>query len=363
MTEENKPLHFFIVVVCILGVVVAGFFSIYIGSQIWAAATGSSITYSITTSGLNTSASEEPIVLYFPLPYVRDVPALPSEKYNKILDGWTSSIVSTEYGDMLSLTATTFPLKDIQVTFRQDQISYAEMFLSDRTPGAFGQLNLLPQASNLHSPYTIFVDDPHVYRAQPDADPTLIYLPDTIHSADVVELHLMYQLFTPLNLNKLLAGHMTCEAIQIHEHIPVDSISGFIPVTPLIPSGSLPPKYVPIEINPPKGSNIDDFVLFQIGTCVPGYTTHYDYVVGTNTTELLVALTWDDPTYRMNLNLISPDGYVLGPYTDQYDRISNGIIPLTITSRLSSAGEWGIEVSGGEYPDQHQQYQLHVREY
>ncbi len=364
MTEEQRPLHFFTILILILAIVIVGFFGIYIGSHIWVAATGSSVTYSITTSGLNTSTVDEPVTLYFPLPYVKNSPALSSEKYYQSFDGWVSSIADTEYGNMLALTATTFPLKDIQATFRQDHINYAEMFFSHRIPETFGQLNLLPKVSVPHSPYTICVDDTHTaYSVQPDTTPTLIYLPGTINSSDFIEIHVAYQVFTPQNLKKLLGGRITRETVWIHERIPPGNISGFVPVTSLIQSGQLPPEYFPINIDPPKGSSINDFVLIHDGTCVPGYTTHYDYMVGTNTTEFRVALTWDNPKYRMNLNLITPDGYILGPYTDQYDNIKNGIIPLTIRSPASLEGEWGIEVSSEEPPGQHQPYQIHVREY
>ncbi len=70
-------------------------------------------------------------------------------------------------------------------------------------------------------------------------------------------------------------------------------VSGCIPITPLYLNAKILSTEKPIQIDPPEGMN--DFVLFQNGTCVPGHPTHYDYVVGTTVSEFRVALTWEDP--------------------------------------------------------------------
>lgn len=191
----------------------------------------------------------------------------------------------------------------------------------------------------------------------------MVCFPDTLSGTDVVELHLYLQISTAPTLLDFLAGRWMVDNTQFHERIPMEYVSGRIPITPLYLKARLLPTEKPIQIDPPKGSRIDDFVLFCNGTTVPGHQTHYDYVVGNAMSEFRIALPWDDPESPVTLTLITSDGYVLGPYTDQYDSTADGKIPPNITAAQPLAGEWGIDVSGSEDHLHHQPYQIHVRKY
>lgn len=360
--EERKPLHIFIIVALVPLIVFIGFLGIYVGSHYWVAATGSSLGYSIETTGLANSTAEEPVVVYFPLPSIHQTPAFSQERYTQTFDGWTSRVAETPYGNMIAFTATKIPLQEIHAEFREDGIGYPDMILSGRVPGGYGSLRLIPEIESTFSPYSMLELGDAIY--EPAAGTaSLICFPDTLSGTDVMELHLSLRISTAPTLPDFLAGKWMVDSIQFHERIPGENVSGCIPISPLYLKARILPTEKPIRIDPPPGSRIDDFVLFRNGTCVPGHPTHYDYVVGNTVSEFRVALTWDDPESPVILTLITPDGYVLGPYTDRYDHVADGKIPLNITASQSLAGEWGIEVSGSEELLHHQPYQIHVREY
>ena len=358
--EEQKPLHIFITLVLGVLLVFMGFLGIYMGIHYWVAATGSSLGYSIETTGFVNNTAEEPVVVYFPLPSIRQTPAFSQERYTQIFDGWTSRVAETPYGNMIAFTATKVPLQEIHAEFREDGIRYPDMILSGRVPGGYGSLSLLPAIESVPSPYSILEQGNELY--EPVNGPaSMVLLPGTFSGMEMLELHLNLRISTAPTPLDFFAGKWMVDTIQFHERIPQEHALGCIPITPL----SLNAKQVSteklIQIAPPKG--MYDFVLFRNGTCVPGHTAHYDYVVGNTTSEFFVALTWNDPQYPITMTLITPDGYVLGPYTDQYDLVADGKIPLNITAGQSLAGEWGIEIFGNAEPLHHQPYQIHVREY
>ncbi len=360
MAEEQKSLHIFITLALFFLLVFTGFLGIYMGSHYWVAATGSSLDYSIETTGLANSTAEEPVVVYFPLLSIHQTSAFSQEQYTQTFDGWTSRVTETPYGNMIAFTATVIPLKEIHAEFREDSIWYPDMILSGRVPGGYGSLRLVPEMESTLSPYCMRESGDAVYEPA-GSTASLVCFPDTLSGTDVLELHLSLRISTAPTPLDFFAGKWMVDSIQCHERIPGEHVSGCIPITPLYFKAGILPTEKPIRIDPPKGR--DDFVLFRNGTCVPGHPTHYDYVVGNTTSEVRIALTWDDPESPVTLTLITPDGYVLGPYTDRYDHIADGKIPLNITASQSLAGEWGIEVSGSEEPLRHQPYQIHVREY
>lgn len=263
---------------------------------------------------------------------------------------------------MIAFTATVMPLREIHAEFREDCIKYPDMILSGRVPGGYGSLNLLPKIESTLSPYSILEQGDAVYELA-NGTASIVCFPDTLSSTDTIELHLYLQISTSPTPRDFFAGKWMVDNTQVHARIPGENVSGCIPITPLYLKTRILSTGKPILIDPPKGSRIDDFVLFRNGTCVPGRPTHYDYVVENAMSEFRVALTWDDPEYPVTLTLITPDWYVLGPYTDRYDHVADGKIPLNITASQSLAGEWGIEVSGSGKPLRHQPYQIHVREY
>ncbi len=348
---------FLLTVTVILLVFLSVFLAIFVGAAIFSAATDSSVHYSIETSGLFTASADEPVVLYFPLPLIHETQALSEEHYTQTFDGWETRFVETPHGMMLECTATEYPLKDIRAEFRERDINYLDMIFSNRVPGDFGSLSFSPSVS--FSSNEVFAYENILY--EPTDTASMIIFPETFSAYEPIEVHLHIQLATAPNLAGLFTDRWIVD--HLYSHIRLENVSGCVSIPLFTIKEYLPFEGEILPTEPLKGV-YDSFLSIE-GIAVPGHTTHYDYLVGNTTNELRIALVWDDLLYPLTMTLISPRGYVLGPYTDGYDSRNDGKIPLVITSEYFLSGEWGIDVSIDRTapPLDFQPYQIHVREY
>jgi hypothetical protein len=65
------------------------------------------------------------------------------------------------------------------------------------------------------------------------------------------------------------------------------------------------------------------------------------------TQSIQTYLYWGNPSNSLRLRIISPEGYVFGPYFDNCDGINNGVIRVTISRSGGIAqGVWSNEIYG-----------------
>jgi hypothetical protein len=104
-----------------------------------------------------------------------------------------------------------------------------------------------------------------------------------------------------------------------------------------------------------NGGYVVSFVKSQPGTIRPmiSNTIHqgeYQYParnVNYYTTRLNFDLYWGNPSNSLRLRIITPDGYILGPFFDSYDGIINGEVNIDVTRSGGVAqGTWYGEVYG-----------------
>ncbi|MGP8331680.1 MAG: peptidase domain-containing protein [Methanosarcinaceae archaeon] len=82
-------------------------------------------------------------------------------------------------------------------------------------------------------------------------------------------------------------------------------------------------------------------------TITQGETNLHSKIVNTDITVLNVDLNWGDSTDSLRLKIHTADGYVLGPYFDNFDGATDGRINLDITNPNGIAkGTWYYEVYG-----------------
>lgn len=78
-----------------------------------------------------------------------------------------------------------------------------------------------------------------------------------------------------------------------------------------------------------------------------GVTNWHSKTVSTSITSLNVDLNWGYSSNSLRLKIYSPDGYVFGPYYDNYDGANDGRINLNIINSNGIAkGTWYYEVYG-----------------
>ena len=167
------------------------------------------VEYHLEIQGLaGISTSNQPVTILVPLPLMNDRSAFSNTSFTAELDGWNSSVVSTEYGQMLSFTATSYPLKDIDAWYGLYNVFVVEVPVS-----RMAELRFSPEIPETPTPYSVHyvpysgpvvtpaanlsevdvppgavlaVMDPlpiydrgtH-YRDRTDSGPTLIHLPET----------------------------------------------------------------------------------------------------------------------------------------------------------------------------------------
>ncbi|MDU9377080.1 hypothetical protein McpSp1_17260 [Methanocorpusculaceae archaeon Sp1] len=220
-----------------------------------------SIIYHINVDGLaNISTGSLPVTILLPLPLMNNQSALPDSFYTRELDGWNSSVVSTEYGPLLSLTATTSPLKNIHASYGR-----SGMFVGEVPVTRLSGLKFSPETNDTATPYSLHMKSPvtpspsdtkvekfppgvvvatrdpslpaydsrPTYVGREDIGPTLVYIPEALSDETAnISILIEYQtsskygyLFTQPNN---MIGHFSTEII---EQIP-GNVSGWIPVLP-----------------------------------------------------------------------------------------------------------------------------------
>jgi hypothetical protein len=85
------------------------------------------------------------------------------------------------------------------------------------------------------------------------------------------------------------------------------------------------------------------------------YTENINYY----TTSYQTYLYWGNPGNSLRLRIVSPDGYLFGPYFDSMDGASDGTICVTITRSSGIAqGIWSNEIYGYQVSGS-QSYYIH----
>ncbi len=82
------------------------------------------------------------------------------------------------------------------------------------------------------------------------------------------------------------------------------------------------------------------------GSVTQGATQSFEYDVESGKRTLELVLRWDNSQNSLRLYLIRPDGHRYDPYSDNYDGVINGVIPVRITSTSLINGMWRFDVSG-----------------
>ncbi len=105
--------------------------------------------------------------------------------------------------------------------------------------------------------------------------------------------------------------------------------------------------YVVTPVQNTGNTGGDIGILWVYDTITQGETNLHSKIVNTDITVLNVDLNWGDSTDSLRLTIHTVDGYVLGPYFDNADGVTDGRINLDIRNPNGIArGTWNYEVYG-----------------
>ena len=82
------------------------------------------------------------------------------------------------------------------------------------------------------------------------------------------------------------------------------------------------------------------------GSVSQGATQSITCDIPSGKTKLESVLRWSNSQNSLTLKIISPTGVVYGPYSDNFDGIRNGVIPVRIQTNSLPQGIWTFEVKG-----------------
>ncbi len=82
------------------------------------------------------------------------------------------------------------------------------------------------------------------------------------------------------------------------------------------------------------------------GSVTQGATQSITCDIPSGKTKLETVLRWGNSQNSLTLKIISPTGVVYGPYSDNFDGITNGVIPVRIQANSLPQGIWTFEVNG-----------------
>jgi len=101
-------------------------------------------------------------------------------------------------------------------------------------------------------------------------------------------------------------------------------------------------------VEPFQGDDEEPSVIDTVyATITQGQTNWHIKDVSTFITTLNVDLNWGNPANSLRLKIYSPDGFVFGPYYDNFDGYYDGRINLNIINSNGVAqGTWYYEVYG-----------------
>lgn len=109
----------------------------------------------------------------------------------------------------------------------------------------------------------------------------------------------------------------------------------------------------PYKITPSKNvKNLipsDDAIQIRttFDTITQGETNWHSKYISYSTTTLDINLNWGDPSDSLKLTIYTPDGYTLGPYSDNSDGSVDGKIDIDIrNSNGIATGTWNYRVYG-----------------
>ena len=85
-----------------------------------------------------------------------------------------------------------------------------------------------------------------------------------------------------------------------------------------------------------------------IGVVVNGQSVDHSYSVNPGTTELNIITEWIlfPQNNELTVQVITPNGQLIGSYRDNYDNKIDGRIPLHIESSSLESGTWTITITG-----------------
>lgn len=84
-------------------------------------------------------------------------------------------------------------------------------------------------------------------------------------------------------------------------------------------------------------------------TIVQGQDTYHSVDVSSAITSMNIDLKWNDTANALRLMIYTPDGHILGPYTDASDGTTDGRININVSNKDGLAtGEWYLKVTGSD---------------
>jgi len=222
--QEKKRTPWFIV-----GLILILFLSLplgYMGASCIAGFVNGEKAYEVTISGFENSSLDQSLTLYLPLPLVNGESLYPDEQYqNKQFSGWESSVVETPYGKMLAFHTTSLPVQNLHAEFRETGI------LTHTLPKLHGDSSLTyaPQsADNLSMilQYNAINNYPHW--GGPFS--TYVYLPDSLADMNVSFVEILTSAKVKRTTGHFLMSYGMTYYLESHVKIPVENVSGFIPI-------------------------------------------------------------------------------------------------------------------------------------
>ena len=198
----------------------------YMGASCIAGFVNGEKVYEITIAGFENASIDQPLTIYLPLPLVNGEPLYPDDRYqNKQFSDWKSSVVETPYGKMLSFHSTSLPVKNLHAAFEETGI------FTPTLPKMRGESSLTytPQSTdNLSTMLQYNAIDNYPEWGGPFS--TYVYLPDSLADTNVDSVEIWISTKVKRTNNHFLMSYGMKYYLESHVKIPVEHISGFIPI-------------------------------------------------------------------------------------------------------------------------------------